>query len=64
MAAREVEVVLRRQDSNENIIVADNNNEVVQPDKEQKTLQVFTTKDESLCIITVAEPGDGTGRPH
>ena len=63
-AAQEVEVVLRRQDSNENIIVADNNNEVVQPDKEQKTLQVFTTKDEFLCIITVVEPGDGTGRPH
>ena len=46
-ARQEVEVVLRVQDSNENIIEPDNN-KLIQPDKDQKTLQVFESKDVSL----------------
>merc|ERR1712012_246383 len=57
-ATQEVEVVLRRQDSNENIIVADNNNEVVQPDKEQKTLQsqVMAQDDPTEIVDSISLP--------
>lgn len=51
-------MVLRRQDSNENIIVADNNNEVVQPDKEQKTLQsqVMAQDDPTEIVDSISLP--------
>ena len=64
-AKQEVEVVLRKQDSNENLIEPDNN-KLIQPDIDQNTLQVFFSKHIILHMydnrsLFFTEPSDGEG---